>query len=159
VEFKARQDRSNSPESFRFGAAKDPATKVVYQRYSDADMVEAQQEVALEQQYGGRSMAWLWWLGGGGVALVGAAVGLLLWLRKPNKTNEVRWTLPEPLTPFTTIGLLEKIHHEGKLTEEQREQLRKSIHQVERCYFASESNGDGRVDLRTIAEGWVSRAG
>jgi len=138
---------------------KDSATKAVYQRYNDADMVEAQAVVSLEQSYGGRSLRWLWWTGGGVLAAAAVAVALLVWLRKPKAASEARWKLPEPLTPFTTIGLLEKIHHEGKLTEEQREQLRQSIHQVERGYFASQSNGDGRVDLKTMAEGWVARAG
>jgi hypothetical protein len=160
VEFKARQDRAKSPETFSFAGPKDPALKMVYQRYNDADMVEAQQVVSLEQAYGGRNLRGPWWtLGGGGVVVVVGAVALVLWLRRPKKTGELRWRLPEPLTPFTTIGLLEKIHQEGKLTEEQREHLRESIHEVERHYFASQSNGDGRVDLKTIAEGWVARVG
>jgi hypothetical protein len=159
VELRVLQGAAKSPETFRFGSAKDTGTKMVYQRYNDADMVEAQPVVSLEQQYGGRNLRWLWWtLGGGGAAVVCATVALLVWLRRPKKTSAIRWTLPEPLTPFTAIGLLEKIHHEGKLTEEQREQLRQSIKEVERSYFASQSNGDGRVDLKTIAEGWLQRA-
>jgi hypothetical protein len=160
VELKARPDQAKPPETFRFASSKGGAEKMVYQRYNDADMVEAQQEVSLEQSYGGRNLRWLWWsLGGSGVLLAGAAVGLVIWLRRPKKTSEIRWKLPASLTPFTTIGLLEKIHQEGKLNEEQRAQLRQSIGQVERCYFASQSNGDGRVDLEAIAEGWVARAG
>jgi hypothetical protein len=43
-----------------------------------------------------------------------ALVGLLAWRRLTRKAPREpgRWKLPEPLTPFTGIALLERIHRE-----------------------------------------------
>jgi hypothetical protein len=67
--------------------------------------------------------------------------------------------MPATLTPFTTIGLLERIGRDAKLTEEQKEQVQQSIHEVERSYFAGNGNGAAPADLRAIAERWIQRAG
>jgi hypothetical protein len=157
VTLKAREDAASKPETFRFPAAKAKETEVVFQRFNDADMVPAEAEITLEADYGKRRLHWGWWVGlGVGLTGVAAALAVLL-LRKPKARAGARWTMPAPLTPFTTIGLLERIHRDGKLTEEQREQVQASIRQVERSYFAG--NGEGPADLRAIAEGWIQRAG
>ena len=66
--------------------------------------------------------------------------------------------MPGRLTPFTAIGLLERIRDEGGLDEAQRAELGESIRQLERCYFSGNGNGDGRVDYRQVAEGWARKA-
>ena len=42
------------------------------------------------------------------------------------------------------------------ISAEQREELEASIKKLEQHYFAQD--GNGQVDLRQLAEGWVSRA-
>ncbi len=57
LELKAREDQAKPPETFRFAGPRGPEMKMAYQRFNDADMVAAEREVALEQQYGGRRFA------------------------------------------------------------------------------------------------------
>jgi hypothetical protein len=86
--------------------------------------------------------------------------GVVAWrlLRRPRAQEDGRWRLPEPLTPFTALGLLERIKHEGKLTEVQRGELLQATRELERRYFAA-GNGDGaangHADLKAVAEGWL----
>jgi hypothetical protein len=146
-----------APRAFRFGKAKDQSAKMVYQRYNDADLVSVGQEVSLEEQYGRAGTAWVWWAAAGGAGLLALGVGALVLLRRPKARSEGRWRLPEPLTPFTALGLLERIRHEGRLTEGQHDELVRAIHDLERRYFAA-SNGDGgngHADLRQVTEGWL----
>jgi hypothetical protein len=151
---------TEAPKVFRFGKAKDSGAKMVYQRYRDADLVSVGQEVSLEEQYGSEGPWWVWWAAGAGLVLL--VVGFFAWglLRRPQAKAEGRWRLPEPLTPFTALGLLERIRHEGRLTEGQREELVRVIHELERRYFAA-SHGDapvnGHADLKGVAEGWLRR--
>jgi hypothetical protein len=103
-------------------------------------------------------MRWAWWTGGGAVALVVLA-GALVWrLRKRKAAGPSRWKLPEALTPFTAIALLEQIRREGGLSEPQQAELTGSIRRVERHYFAGDGNGDPPPDLKALAEGWVRQA-
>jgi hypothetical protein len=161
VTLKAKPDLAQLPQRFAFGQTKGDDTTMSYQRFNDADLVAVEREISLEQQYGKRSQAWLWWSGAaGGAGLV--LVLLLVWyLRRPRAGEADRWKLPEPLTAFTTIGLLERIRHEGRLNETQREELLASIQMVERHYFAANGsgtgNGNGHPDLKGIAEGWLRR--
>jgi hypothetical protein len=153
-----RAASGQAPQAFRFGKAKDAGTKMVYQRYNDADLVTVGQELSLEAEYDRGGAAWIWWAGGGAVALLVLGLAAVLLLRRPQARAEGRWRLPEPLTPFTALGLLERIKHEGKLTEGQRAELLLAIRELERRYFAA-TNGDGaangHADLREVAEGWL----
>ncbi|MGL5098118.1 MAG: hypothetical protein ACRDD1_21230, partial [Planctomycetia bacterium] len=59
------------PKSFAFGSATAEETKMVYQRYRDADLVAVGETVDLEESYEKRSYALLGWMAAGGAALVG----------------------------------------------------------------------------------------
>jgi hypothetical protein len=145
-----------TPPNFRFGKARDGETKMVYQRYSDADLVAVEQVISLEAQYGQGSSSWLWWLVGGSVALLVLGFVVVRRLRRPPTDDRCRWQLPETVTPFTILGLLERLRHEARLSEAQRGELMQSIRQLEQCYFAaSDGEGNGDVDLRKVAESWL----
>ncbi|MGL4549697.1 MAG: hypothetical protein ACRC33_00810, partial [Gemmataceae bacterium] len=111
--------------------------------------------VELEHAYGRRGLGWLPWAGGAAAALAGVSLVVWRWLAARGTAAPERWTVPEPLTPFSAITLLERIGREGGLNEEQRSDLSRTIRDVERRYFGGE---DGPVDLRELAAGWVKRA-
>ncbi|HXG08634.1 MAG TPA: hypothetical protein VNK04_02500 [Gemmataceae bacterium] len=144
------------PKSFRFGNAVAEGTEMVYQRYQDADLVPASEEVSLEREYARRSWAWLWWAVPGavlGVAFLAVAVRLLL---KSRPRDEGGLRLPEKITPFTVTGLLRRIQQDGRLNEAQREELEQTIQLLEQHYFAA-ANSNGELNLKELAESWVLR--
>ena len=157
VTLRAHAGRAQPPPTFRFGQAKVEEATMLYQRYADADLAAVEAEVPLEQQYGGRTLHWLWWASGAAIALLLLALMAFLLLRRPNVRAVSRWKIPDPLTPFTVISLLTRIHREDGLTERQREEIRQSISRLERHFFADEANGDGQLDLKAVAEGWLKK--
>jgi hypothetical protein len=157
VTLKARDDLLVLPTKFSFARTSDAGAKMTYQRYDDADLAQTEPVVELERSYGKRQTAWLWLIGGGVVLLGLAGVGAWLGLRRKPEKDTGRWKLPEPLTPFTAIALLEQIRKEGGLSREQEAELSQSIRGLEKHYFAA-TNGEGRPDLRQVTQGWVQRA-
>jgi hypothetical protein len=154
VTFQAKP--GETPKTFHFGTPKVEVGEAVYQRYVDADLMAVQEEVDLEARYGRRSLAWVPWAIVGGVAGVGLLIGAVLLLRRPKKQAAGAFTLPEKLTPFTVLGLLRRIKANNGFSAEQREELEASIRRLEKYYFAED--GNGQVDLRQLAEGWVQKA-
>ena len=65
--------------------------------------------------------------------------------------------MPEPVTPFTVLGLLRDIQHNDGLTEPAKHELAASIQRLERHYFA-EPSADA-PDLHAIAADWLARTG
>jgi hypothetical protein len=153
VTFKAKEGQV--PHAFHFGSPKVDVTEAAYQRYNDADLVTVGDEVDLEHRYGRRSLAWVWWAVGGGIAVVGLGVFAVIKLRKPKKTTGSALQLPAKLTPFTVLGLLKRIQANNTLSAEQHTELDASIRTLERHYFATD--GNGQVDLHEVAEGWVRK--
>ena len=129
-----------------------------YQRYDDADLAKVGEEMPLGARYGRKSLAWLWW-GSAGVAVLLGLVAVAVWrLNRPWAIGADKWQVPQPLTPFSVIRLLERIRAEGGLSQEQKAELNQSIGHLERSYFAGESNGNGHADLKGVTEDWVRRA-
>ncbi len=155
VPFHARADLKELPKTFTFGKPRQAGTEVTYQRYADADLLAVKEpEISLEAKYGEVNNAWKWWLGGlavAGLALVGAAVALL---RKPKPVAESTFRVPEHVTPFTVIGLLETIEQRNGLSPDRTTELRDDIRRIERHYFADEPGV--APDLTRVAERWVS---
>ena len=84
---------------------------------------------------------------------------LVWWLRRPSAVGTGKWQLPAELTPFSALGLLERIRDEGGLSEVQRLELAQSMGLLERHYFASgKGDGNGQLDLKDLAEGWLRKA-
>src|SRR5205085_2090139 len=156
IAFRAAADQPKPPATFRFASAKVDGAETTYQRYVDADLAKVGPEVSLEERYEQPRYAWLWWVGGGllGLAFIGVAIGKLR--SGPRRAVAQRFRMPEPVTPFTVLGLLREIQHHNGLPTPQRQELAGSIERIERHYFA-ESDGEP-VDLHQVAESWIRRA-
>jgi len=143
-----------APKRFLFGTAKVDGAEMTYQRYHDADLVAVSQEVDLEQGYGQAGLMWLWLIAGGLVLFSLLAVGaVFLLLRKPKFRQGPALELPGRLTPFTVLGLLQRVQQQYRLSEAQRAELAQALTALERHYFAGESQGEN--NLRALAEHWV----
>src|SRR5262249_12867385 len=130
--------------------------EMTYQRYVDADLAKVGPEVALEERYEAPRYAWLWWAGGGLLGLAFVAVAIAKLRSAPRRAVARRFPMPEPVTPFTVLGLLRAIQHHNGLPPAQMQELAGSIERVERHFFA-ESDGEP-VDLHQLATTWIDRA-
>jgi hypothetical protein len=129
---------------------------MTYQRYDDADLVAAAPILPLEKQYGDPSQSWLWIAVAACICVLASGWFGVTWLRRPKTVAVDAYTVPGELTPFTVMGLLQRIGERDGLTEAQRMELSKSLSQLEHHYFADD--GEPVPDLRTLAETWVGRA-
>ncbi|TDJ72845.1 MAG: hypothetical protein E2O39_06005 [Planctomycetota bacterium] len=155
VTFQAQADLPARPDSFAFGTPLvETVTSELY-LYVDADLVPAEPIVALEQDYGEPSRAWLLWIPGGLLAALVAFMGLR-YARRPKAIASARFTVPEPITPFTVLGLLRDIEQNNGLAAERRRELTSEIASLERHYFVEPAAVP--PDLPSIAESWVGRA-
>jgi len=153
---RAREGLAELPESFTFATPKIEVAADERFRYVDADLEAVGPTVSLERAYGEPSRDWMWALLALPVAVVGAFFG---WrrLRRPKAAAPDRHPLPDPLTPFTVLGLLRDIERENGFAPERRRELAQEIASIERHFFVEESGEP--PDLRRIAETWIERAG
>jgi hypothetical protein len=152
---RAKSDLPEPPKLFHFGSAQIDGAEMTYQRYNDADLVSVGPEVVLGAKIGGGRSAWPWVAAAAGVALLALLAGMVvrLW-RRPKPVDEA-WKLPEPLTPFTVMGLLRQIQRNNGFDAARQAELQDSIAGLERRYFAAEGNGE--FDLKRLAEDWIRR--
>ncbi len=161
VELAAREGLAEKPTNFRFATPLVDVKEVTYQRYDDADMVAAEAEVSLENEYGKPVNKWLVAaLAGGGLLILGLAVVFLSRRTGPPAAPVTSYALPEEITPFTVISLLQRIRDDRtlRMPDTQREELTESIRTLERDFFAASAGPGGATDLREIAQSWVRRA-
>ncbi|MEM9018097.1 MAG: hypothetical protein AAGC68_13865, partial [Verrucomicrobiota bacterium] len=144
-------------ESFAFAAAVVEDAELSYQRYVDADLAAVEATVLLEEDYGSGNRKWLAW---GLVLTLGAVVFALLVKRSRTtrvEEQENRFQIPEPLTPFTLIGLLNQIEANNGLNESQVKELRETADDLEKKYFG-EDRSPSDSELHAIARQWVDTA-
>jgi hypothetical protein len=155
IAMRAKEGLAKAPESFAFAKPKVETATNEHFRYVDADLASVGETVTLERVYGKPSRMWLWWIPAAIVVVVGAFFG---WkrMRKTEARSEGRFRVPEPVNPFTVLGLLREIETNNGLATGQKQDLAKEIAAIERHYFVEES-GEA-PNLRTIAESWVGRA-
>ena len=144
------------PNSFVFGKPRAEGTSVVYQRYNDADLETVPAEIALSGGRGGKSPLWLWFLIGG------AFVGYGVWFFVAQNRRAVAappplLRLPQRVTPFTVLDLLNKVRSRKQLDPQTEAQLGAAIERVQAAYFGKAT--DPTLDLKAIAEEWVQRVG
>jgi hypothetical protein len=130
----------------------------VYQRYNDADLKTEGQTVQLTSRYA-ESLSWkrYWPWGLGGLA----ALGLLGWgirsALRSGKTVAKTRELPEELTPFQAIQLLQEVERNSRLDSAARADLRKTIADLELRFFDDNAATPlNPIELRAIAQQWLS---
>ena len=155
VELRAREGLEHLPAQFAFATPRVAAASSEHFRYVDADLASVAALVELEREYGEVRRPWLAWLAL--VAALGAA-GLYFArrARPPVAVAAGRFRVPDPVTPFSVLGLLRDIHANDGLDSSTRGELEAQIDALERHFFAEPA---GRVpDLGGIAEHWSGRA-
>ena len=159
---RAKPDLKQPPGSFRFATALRDDAKMTYQRYVDADLLEVEPVLSLEQEYAAPDYAPLW--AGLGALVIVAATGIIFLrrLRRPRHREESAWPLPDHLTPFTVIGYLERIRDHNGLDAKEQKELAVTLSGLEQRFFAeadapSPDHPIDQPDLRDVAERWRSR--
>jgi len=145
-----------NPKEFSFGQPKASNLEMLYQRYNDADLVEAQPTISLEATYLKRNWYQIGAYSALGVFLIGlAGLGLFRLARSDSKTQTTGLPIPDKLDVFVLLGILEQVHQQGKLSDSQRKELEQTIKGLERDHFAPEKLTGVETNLRAIAEKWV----
>ncbi|MFN9248317.1 MAG: hypothetical protein ACK6DS_14730 [Planctomycetota bacterium] len=148
------------PQSFSFGEPAVTANEVVYQRYVDADLKTVQPTIELEARYGQSnrwSAYWPW-----AVAGLSGLAGLGWWLsrlrQRPSQETSQR-TLPEALTPFQAIAILQEVEQSKRLPPDALIQLRQTIADLEQRFFDDNvTTLPSHSELRELAQRWLSKA-
>ncbi|MCH8044017.1 MAG: hypothetical protein IID44_09900 [Planctomycetes bacterium] len=156
VTFRAAEGLDELPTTFEFGSPLVEVKEAIYQRYEDADLAQVESTVVLGERYGAASRAWVWLLAAVAVVGFGLVAFLLLRPRREPVQERCKYQLPESITPFTVLGLLRQIQHTNGLDQRGHEELATTIDRLEHSYFNEERQAT--VDLREIADTWVTRA-
>ena len=146
---------SATPGNFRFGEPTLEGITAVYQRYNDADLETVTSEVALRQVSVAKIPAWAW------IILALSILACFAWFfyRGPNNqlgANEGRFRMPEQLSAFSVLALLERIRAEADLADAQVDHLDADIRRIEVGHFGKQA--DEELDLEKIASHWLSKA-
>jgi hypothetical protein len=163
VTMRGRETMKGIPKVYSFPDVLLP-TKVpdglLYQRYADADLNAVQQTVTLEMSYGKKS-PWAAIITGVVVLIVFGLfiVGVILFIMSSQtKTTQTTSNLPENLTPFMVLEILDNVRNRaGSLAPGEQEELKRDIRIVEEHYFGDQT-GNNSPDLKAIARRWISRA-
>lgn len=154
IELKARDD-AGKPKEFEFCTSKISDAELSFKRYQDADLVDVEPVVSLENDYGQASRAWIYWLAGG-VPLVLILVGLVVVVSRMPTTEIIRkYSVPAEVTPLNVISLLKQIRGDEKLSIEQQRQLDTSIDEIEQHFFYTQTGN--APDIKTLAHEWVAK--
>ncbi|MED5284657.1 MAG: hypothetical protein VYC71_01715, partial [Planctomycetota bacterium] len=124
VTLEAARTSGEMPKEVSFASPKIEVDEVTYQRYEDADLIEVPQTVNLEQTYGERSYAST--LIGIAVVMVGM-IGLVVFVKWKSAATPAerlqQFEVPNQITPFSVLNLLEEISRSSGLQPEVREEL------------------------------------
>ncbi len=156
VTMRAEDDLEALPTKFAFGEPKIAEAATVHQRYVDADLIEVEREISLEERYGETQSKWAGMvIAAIFLGTVGAVVFIVL-QRMPNAVTEEKLALPSKITPFTVLGFLREIEQTNGFDTAGKQELSASIGRLEEAYFKDEQSSSD--DLRQIAEDWRRRS-
>jgi hypothetical protein len=154
ISMKANDGLKEFPKTFQFGRARG-AKKASYQRYIDEDLVQVKEQISLEHKYGEPSNAgaWLW------IALFIVGSIIIVLIKSSSASSEdvlvSDFEMPESVTPFTVMALLESIRDRNGIDAVERTELDKSLTGLEDFYFRNK--GQKEPDLTQLANDWLSR--
>lgn len=159
-----KRKSAETPSSFRFPrlASGIPPAKIDYKRYVDADLESIDAKTATAGlALPGPSPALRYGLWVLGLAL--AMLLFMLFMRRWGRPVTNRATapgLPGEFTPFSVVAFLRRLSLEGgtKLDAGDRAALQAEIRNIESAFFSAAGSPSG-MDLRSIAQRWLSKAG
>jgi len=155
ITMEAADTITERPTKYKFPEPKVATAETIYQRFVDADLAKVGPDVDLEARYGEPSRAWLWWTLGGVAAITLLSI-LAYRFRPPTSAAATgRFALPDPVTPFSVLGLLRDIQLQDAVPESKRRELATSIASLESHYFAG--SNQAVPDLKQVASTWISQ--
>jgi len=128
---------------------------VIYQRYQDADLASVGPELILMAGYGNPPSGWQWMLLI--VFLVfGVGYGIYrLGLKGEPEIASAEILLPDPLTPFTVLGVLKKIQSDADISEDEKLELSILMNSLEDQFFSPDAQSG--QDLKEVLMPWLNR--
>lgn len=158
VSMKVKEGQPNAPTTFNFGEPISAGvTETIFQRYDDADLASVEKSIKLQERYAATaSNRWLWYGLPLGLAAVGLIVALASRTRRPNSVATEEFAMPERITPFTVLTLLDRIEQRNGLDATGQAKLRESKNRIEQYYFQDDRQTE--PNLEEIATTWVNRA-
>ncbi len=158
INLQAELGREKPPATFTFAKAKVDTSEITHQRYVDADLAVVTPVVALEERYTDASPPWVRRGIVMGVVLLAIGGLTFAWLRRPRgaRIKLERFQMPDPVTPFTVLGLLRDIQQNNGLAPAKKQELASSITSLERHFFSE--NAAQEPDLRAIASTWIRQS-
>ncbi|MBI1323458.1 hypothetical protein GC170_09765 [bacterium] len=160
VTLKAASGLTELPGQLQFPRPKIDSSKIVYQKYVDADLAAAEAVTPLVARYGkvDRSNQVYAMLAALAAMVVAALAIPRLW--KSLRKKPVVIAAETPAEPFAVLGLLRGLQKERRLTQAMQDELAAAIRSVEECYFAANSGSDRpRPELGELIVRWSSLAG
>jgi len=140
--------------TFRFGEPTIEGVTSVYQRYNDADIETVDATVVLRRSIDASNPAWAW------VLLALSVIGYVVWFFMPRSGKggdalDATLRMPEQLTAFSVLALLQRVRDSGPLTDSQKEELDADVQRVEAGHFGK---GDSEeLELESVARHWLSK--
>ncbi|MEM7456089.1 MAG: hypothetical protein AAF456_17200 [Planctomycetota bacterium] len=159
VSYEAKESLTERPEEFSFPVPDIEVTEVAYQRYDDADLVNVESTISLEERYAKTNYWILGLIAAGGLALIGAMIGLFVVISRPQTQQSAGGIQVEDNpSPFKAISLLEDIRDNNGLSEDGKHQLGETINRLERYYFGDETerHDTAEPDLSAELRKWLS---
>ena len=155
IRLQARPELTERPKSFAFPAPNESVKEVVYQRYQDADLASVGPDVILMAAYGNPSPGWPWML----LILIlvlGVGYGIYrLDLKGEPEITSAEILLPDPLTPFTALGVLKKIQSDANISEDEKLELSILMNSLEDQFFSPDTKSN--QDLKEVLMPWLNR--
>ncbi|QDU56534.1 hypothetical protein [Aeoliella mucimassa] len=157
VNMETKEDLPTPPTSFEFAEPKLEVTEAIYQRYDDADLLAVDSVIELESQYASTASTPWWWYAGPIVVILGVIALIVAFSsRQPIEVTQNEFAMPERITPFSVIGLLDRIESRNGIDAKQLQELRQSRQGIEQYYFEEEAGE--KPDLVGIARTWSQQA-
>jgi hypothetical protein len=159
------RDAGKPPASFTFPAARQEGAKVARKRFADADVVEIAADTATVPLASIPTRGTAWWVWALAAMVVGGGAAAAWRLTRKGAQQDAvakpSITVPAIIEPVGAVALLRRIEasHSRGLADRERDDLVRTIADVEQRYFAPDAQAAGAdfKDLRATVERWASR--
>jgi tetratricopeptide (TPR) repeat protein/uncharacterized membrane protein YqjE len=159
VSFQAKPGLMEKPGRFAFPQPGFELQEVSYQRYVDADLATVEPVINLEEDYAETNYGLIAGMVALGLMALVMLTVLLIWafnrLRKPGQESKV--VVPQELSPFAAISLLQDIHANNGLSEKKKAELKQAIDRLEQHYFGEHPNRES-PDLNSEVTKWTRQS-